>query len=389
MKLDDLQQAQKLSLDVTPLLDVVFLLVLFFAVTTSFISPEKLDELKANVATLRKEKVILEDDLERNKAELAANNDRLVELDQRLLELQNALRKLASVKQAQEKTIERLRNDIIRISTEQDDFTEKMAARIAALQDANRKLEDITATQTSLIREKEGVIEDANARLRELEDRHASLTARLEALESKHRQLQMTAASLEQEKAGLVKQIEGLRASLSAAQANNEKYQAIDAQRSERQRLIDQTGRSLNAGLSTLVSEGTIAFKKHQDRLTIELSDRILFDSGSDMIKPGGLEILKRVGEVLKQHIGNIEIVVGGHTDNVPIRGKSGGLYANNWVLSAARAVSVVRYLQDEVGIPADHMTAAGYSQYRPIADNATDSGRALNRRIEIVLLPR
>ncbi|MCH9673999.1 MAG: OmpA family protein, partial [Gammaproteobacteria bacterium] len=118
------------------------------------------------------------------------------------------------------------------------------------------------------------------------------------------------------------------------------------------------------------------------------LSDRILFDSGSADIKPAGLNILRRVGEVLKSRIGDLEVQVGGHTDNVPIRNRAGAL-GTNWGLSSARAVNVVRFFETELGINPLLLSAVGYSEHRPIADNATGAGRARNRRIEIVLLPR
>jgi chemotaxis protein MotB len=80
-------------------------------------------------------------------------------------------------------------------------------------------------------------------------------------------------------------------------------------------------------------------------------------------------------------------IRVDGHTDNVPLSG--GGAFADNWELSQARALSVVRYMQDELGFPPDRMAATGFGEYRPVAQGDTPEARAQNRRIELKLTER
>ncbi|MDR1560313.1 MAG: OmpA family protein, partial [Clostridiales bacterium] len=75
---------------------------------------------------------------------------------------------------------------------------------------------------------------------------------------------------------------------------------------------------------------------------------------------------------------------VEGHTDNIPI---STAQFASNWELSAARATTVVRLLVDMAGIPPEKMSAVGYGEYKPVADNSTAEGRGKNRRVDIILL--
>jgi chemotaxis protein MotB len=82
------------------------------------------------------------------------------------------------------------------------------------------------------------------------------------------------------------------------------------------------------------------------------------------------------------------EIVVSGHTDNVPITSKLAATYPTNWELSAARAIAVVKILESN-GVDPKMLVAAGFGEFRPVADNATPEGRAQNRRMEIVLMPR
>jgi chemotaxis protein MotB len=115
--------------------------------------------------------------------------------------------------------------------------------------------------------------------------------------------------------------------------------------------------------------------------------DKILFPSGEAEITPAGLEILDRVGKVLKNTEGKI-IRVEGHTDNVPIHPNLQKKFPTNWELSTARATNVVRFLQEKVGIKGTRLQVIGMSEYSPVADNKTPEGRSQNRRIEITLLP-
>ena len=124
-----------------------------------------------------------------------------------------------------------------------------------------------------------------------------------------------------------------------------------------------------------------------RDQLSVDMVDEVLFDSGEAALKPAGVEVLKKVGAVLKK-ASNRRIEVQGHTDNVPIRGALTKRFATNWELSAARAINVARYLQDDARVDPAMLSASGYSEYRPKASNDTEEGRRLNRRIEILLGP-
>jgi chemotaxis protein MotB len=116
--------------------------------------------------------------------------------------------------------------------------------------------------------------------------------------------------------------------------------------------------------------------------MTVRLKDRVLFSSGSTTLNKQGKAALDAVAEAFKSLKGK-NVVVAGYTDNVPIGSKTG--FADNWALSTARAVTVVRYLQSK-GVPPDMLGALGFSQYRPVAPNDSAQNRSLNRRIEIAL---
>jgi chemotaxis protein MotB len=118
-----------------------------------------------------------------------------------------------------------------------------------------------------------------------------------------------------------------------------------------------------------------------EKKVKLILKEAVLFDSGSAELKIQAKKILKDVIDELKK-LPN-DIIVEGHTDNVPIRG---GIYKSNFELSMARAYSVIKFMQDE-GIDPKRLSGIGYGEYKPIADNSTQEGRAKNRRIEISIL--
>jgi chemotaxis protein MotB len=116
--------------------------------------------------------------------------------------------------------------------------------------------------------------------------------------------------------------------------------------------------------------------------LVISLNNAIFFDPGSAELKIDYETTLLEIGNMIS--VMNNYIRVEGHTDNVPMNST---LYRSNWELSAARAANVVRLLTSGTSIPPERMIAVGYGEYRPIADNSTEEGRAKNRRIDIIVL--
>jgi chemotaxis protein MotB len=141
---------------------------------------------------------------------------------------------------------------------------------------------------------------------------------------------------------------------------------------------------ALVQGLSKEVEKGQLQVRQYRNMLSVDLAEQIFFDSGSATLKEGGKDVLKTVGGQLKGYENKIIRVVG-HTDNVPVLKSP---FPSNWDLSVARAVMVVRFLQD-VGVPPERMIAAGRGEYSPVAPNNTPEGRQKNRRIEIMLIDR
>ncbi len=155
---------------------------------------------------------------------------------------------------------------------------------------------------------------------------------------------------------------------------------ALDQQRTSLAQAKDDLSKLLQAE----VAKGNVTMKQLGDQLTLGLATTLLFDSGESSLKPGGMDVLKRIGGVLKQYPDR-SIHVAGHTDNVPIKGALAKKFPTNQELSQARAESA-RQALIEGGMAGDRIDAMGHADSRPIATNSTAEGRQRNRRVEIVV---
>ena len=149
---------------------------------------------------------------------------------------------------------------------------------------------------------------------------------------------------------------------------------------------VSETYENLLNEMETEINKGQIVITELQGRLTLDVLDKILFDSGNAEIKPEGKEILDRVVDILAVTTDRA-ILVEGDTDNVPITGNLSKKYPTNWELSEARAIRLVRYLEKQ-GIDPEILSAVAFGEHRPVAGNDTPEGRAKNRRIAIILQP-
>lgn len=134
------------------------------------------------------------------------------------------------------------------------------------------------------------------------------------------------------------------------------------------------------------IKAGHVKISQMNNRLSVQIIDKILFSTGSDEISAKGKTLLKKLGHSLKKMKQKIQIE--GHTDNIPIRGLLAGKYPTNWELSTGRATHVVRYLITQ-GVKPGHLLAVGMAHHNPVASNETPEGRQENRRIEVILSPR
>jgi chemotaxis protein MotB len=128
--------------------------------------------------------------------------------------------------------------------------------------------------------------------------------------------------------------------------------------------------------------QGDLEMEATDNKLVMRFRDRLIFDLGSARISDEARPLLDVIAEELKRHP-DYPVTIEGHTDNLPIFTAE---YPSNWELSVARAVTVLRYLNEKQNIPSERLSAAGYGEYNPIADNDTPEGRSRNRRVEITL---
>jgi chemotaxis protein MotB len=184
--------------------------------------------------------------------------------------------------------------------------------------------------------------------------------------------LKQEKASLEQQKADAQQQVASLEQEKASLVASSQQAQQYEA---------------LVKGLSQEMEKGQLQVKQYKNMLSVDLAEQIFFDSGRASLKKEGKEVLKKVGDALKEYENKIIRVVG-HTDNVPVAKSLQAIFPSNWELSVARATNVVRFLQ-EAGIPAERMIPAGRAEFDPVAPNDTPEGRQKNRRIEIMLIDK
>jgi chemotaxis protein MotB len=173
----------------------------------------------------------------------------------------------------------------------------------------------------------------------------------------------------------------GLR-ELRAEQALQQQQQRAEAIARE-QITLDQLEQEIRESLKDTGLEDVVSVSRSERGLYVTVvTDAALFASGRADLGAPGRELLVRLAGPLKTLTN--PVVIEGHTDSLPIRNAQ---YASNWELSTARATNVLRWLVDGAGFPANRLSASGYADTQPVADNATIEGRARNRRVDIVVL--
>ena len=183
---------------------------------------------------------------------------------------------------------------------------------------------------------------------------------------------------------------DNLSAALALNQQNQDAITSLKSQIADLQQQKDQEAQSaqgLESEMRNDLQSRDVTISNLQGKLTVNIMDRVMFDSGEAVLKPDGAAVMQKIAALLAEHP-QLKIQVVGHTDNVPIRPALRSRFASNWELSTARALAAVHYLTEQAGVDPRRVGAVGYGEFRPIADNATLEGRAMNRRIAITILP-
>jgi chemotaxis protein MotB len=203
--------------------------------------------------------------------------------------------------------------------------------------------------------------------------------------------LKAKADTLSQNISELRQKISALEAENSALEAANKKLKEDAANlqkiKEEKVKEVSSTYEQLLQNMKSEIAQGQVTISELKGKLTVNMEAAILFDSGRADVKSDGLEILLKIVETLRS-VKDKAIRIEGHTDNVQISGALTRQFPTNWELSAARAINVAKYLQQQ-GLDPAILSAAAFAEYKPVADNSSKEGRAKNRRIEITLVAK
>jgi chemotaxis protein MotB len=228
----------------------------------------------------------------------------------------------------------------------------------------NKKAKEIIDTAKGILKDKIGQLNTELVRINdELKDRNVELIGKLKEVEKFKKEVDRVNEELSDRNTQLeakLKEVEKYKKELE----NQKKY--ID----------DLEG--IKGRLEKTV--GTLEAEIEDGRLKVNFQGDILFQSGKHQLRPEGKQLLDSVFSILLKSSEQNDIFIAGHTDNVPIREDARDKYESNWTLSTYRAIEVVKYLAEK-GIAPRALTAAGYGEYKPIADNTTDEGKTKNRR--------
>jgi chemotaxis protein MotB len=271
------------------------------------------------------------------------------------------------------------------------------AERLAAEAGTTERDAALAAAEAALLAEQDKALAAArevellNQQVAALRSQLGSLSQVLEEAEARDAAAKVQLESLGSDLNAALAQVaseQRRRAELEAAEAAR---LAAEAERlAEENRDLERFRSEFFGELSTLLA-GREGVRVVGDRFVF--SSEVLFNPGSADLAPEGraqiASVVRTLDEVRQRIPPEIDwiIRVDGHTDNVPLSG--GGTFADNWELSQGRALSVVRFMQDELGFPPERMAATGFGEYRPVATGDDEASRAQNRRIELKLTER
>lgn len=283
------------------------------------------------------------------------------DLEERYASLKQERNELADKNQELETANNRLENDLDALQKAHDE----------AVAERDRLRQEYTAAKNNLenLQESYDALEkNSSAAIAENSKKNRELLAELEAKEN----------ALAQESARL----EELKKQLEARSRRVDELEGLIASK-------DAAMRSLKDAISKalLDFEGNGLTVEHRNgKVYVSMENKLLFRSGSWAVGAEGRRAVVELGKVLAQNP-DISVLIEGHTDNVPYRGS--GPIKDNWDLSTKRATAIVHILRENQNIDPQNLTAAGRSEYNPVATNTTTDGKAKNRRIEVVLTPK
>ena len=355
---------------------------------------DRLAAALAAVETGQGEATALEAEVTRLNVALAAQGAEAADAEERRAELERRLAAALAAQEAGDVTEAELR----------DTLAAALAARVAA----ESEIEEVMTERQRL----DTLLSEAEARLSDVDEDRIAAQREAEALNRQLAELRTQLGGIRnlldeyegRDTEGAV-QVESLGQRLNAAlaQAASDQRARADLEEAERARLQAEAEalvaeaeqlkrfRSEFFGQLREVLSGREGVEVVGDRFVF--SSEVLFAPGSANLQPEGRSQIAQVADVILDVAGEIPEGIGwvlrvdGHTDNIPLTGR--GAYADNWELSQARALSVVRYMIDALGVPPTRLAATGFGEWQPVDTSGTPEARARNRRIELKLTER
>ena len=293
-------------------------------------------------------------DFEKNKQELINSEKSILTLSNKIEEMNQNIKKL-------KENLNNLKNDSVQNGN--------------ALLALKEKYQDLN-TSYELLSSKSS---------REMEKKAKEIKQLLDQLETTQRDLLLKEDELNNLSLSLSNKEIELNKSIEELNKRSRKVKELEKIINQKDSLVSAMKNKISKALTGLEGDG-LTIEQRNGKIYISLEEDLLFASGKYEVNQSGKEALNKLSAALANQ-NNIEILVEGHTDNIPI--KSNKLIKDNWDLSVMRATSVVRILLNNDNLHPLKLTAAGRGEYNPVANNETVQGRKMNRRIEMILSPK
>lgn len=272
---------------------------------------------------------------------------------------------------ASKKTLETVRLEL-------DDTTNELRRSQSLLQDCNTKLEDTNVNYLKEVGENKSLqsqLESRADQIQDLKDQIADLKKQRENQISQVGDLTVLSKTANENIGQTIKQLEQKDKYINLLQAAKNKTDSLNLALAINLKSVLQKG----------IDDEDIEVKVDKTVVYVNLSDKMLYNSGSATITPRADEVLSKIAQIIQSRP-DLDLMVEGYTDDTPIRSSC---FEDNWDLSVKRATSVVRALQTKYGVNPNKLIAAGRGEYNTLAENTTEEGKALNRRTRIILLPK
>lgn len=352
---------------------------------------DKLNALQAAAQTKDKESVALKEQLTNLAADqekiLKEQNLALENLNQKINENKEKLDSAERDIQARQSLVKELEDKIISLEQASRDKAAELNTLQAAAQTKDKESAGLKEQLTSLAADKEKTMNEQSIALNNLEQEAKAVKEALENTNKDIRAREIFIKDLKNKIISLEQLAQANKAEIGQLKSEHEALlKSSEAERIAEAAKLKKIMGDLNDKLQKQVNEYESKLELAQKGLVVTVLTDILFNSGSADITNEGKFILNKISKVLKESAADNDIAIEGHTDSQPIKYSD---WKSNWELSSARTLSVLHYLIDNCGLNPTRLSANGYGEFSPVAENNGYEGNKANRRVEIIIKPK